>query len=392
MGVWTRSHAPAALLLRGFSGPSWAGSRALGPRRVAQSARSSGGRRLNTGTKKRPYAGIVAIRASSVARLVACASPDNMDRDVIRTLCDASTMAAITFNPTLALPARTATLSKGRARAVAVRAAARPVGASPAASSRRSPSSKRRRRRRARSPRAHRAPHPHRPRHARGSPRRGFPRRVRLRAYGHYLGLVLIACSLTTEKFLIKPELTEEEAKTLVVADSVTASPASSCLHRLPPRHPVRQGLGILLHEPIFWVKMGLFAVRVPPPSSAPRRSSQMAVKQTNGEADATKLGEKLSARMQKIVNGELLALGSILAAPARGRVRRRHAVQAGAAWSAVPSPPSSTSRRPSPGPTKKRWLKRWRRDRDEGRGRVDCVIGGCVRLLWKRGGASERT
>ena len=37
-----------------------------------------------------------------------------------------------------------------------------------------------------------------------------------------------------------------------------------------------------------------------------------MAVKQTNGEADATKLGEKLSARMQKIVNGELLALGSI--------------------------------------------------------------------------------
>ena len=47
-------------------------------------------------------------------------------------------------------------------------------------------------------------------------------------AYGHYLGLVLIAATLTTEKFLIKPELTEEEAKKLVSRTACTASRASS--------------------------------------------------------------------------------------------------------------------------------------------------------------------
>ena len=37
-----------------------------------------------------------------------------------------------------------------------------------------------------------------------------------------------------------------------------------------------------------------------------------MAIAKTAGEENATVLGEKLSARMQKIINGELLAIGSI--------------------------------------------------------------------------------
>jgi uncharacterized membrane protein len=154
-------------------------------------------------------------------------------------------------------------------------------------------------------------------------------------AYGHYLGLVLIAATLTTEKFLIKPELTEEEAKTLVVADSVYGIAGVLVLYTGYLRvTQYGKGWEYYAHEPIFWVKMGLFAVMGSSSLFCTTKIVQMAVKQTNGEAGATTLGEKLSARMQKIVNGELLALGSIpLAGRAHGAGRRlpgEHALAGG--------------------------------------------------------------
>merc|ERR1719163_1920609 len=178
-------------------------------------------------------------------------------------------MAAIAFAPSLTLSARAATPARSRARApLAVRAAAH-ASVSPVASA--------------------------------------------FAAYGHYLGLVLIAATLTTEKFLIKPELTEEEAKTLVVADSVYGIAGVLVLYTGYLRvTQYGKGWEYYAHEPIFWVKMGLFAVMGSSSLFCTTKIVQMAVKQTNGEAGATTLGEKLSARMQKIVNGELLALGSI--------------------------------------------------------------------------------
>jgi uncharacterized membrane protein len=40
-------------------------------------------------------------------------------------------------------------------------------------------------------------------------------------AYGHYLGLVLIASSLTAERLLVKPGMSDEDEEKLAVADIV---------------------------------------------------------------------------------------------------------------------------------------------------------------------------
>lgn len=224
-------------------------------------------------------------------------------------------MAAITFNPTLALPARTATLSKGRARAVAVRAAARPVGASSRGVVKAQPKLEAEAiGEKSNAPLALTAlpiltalamPEAA---HAAVSPVASA-----FAAYGHYLGLVLIACSLTTEKFLIKPELTEEEAKTLVVADSVYGIAGVLVLYTGYLRvTQYGKGWDFYSHEPIFWVKMALFGVMGSSSLFNTIKIIQMAAKKANGDANSSAIGEKLSARMQKIVNGELLAIGSI--------------------------------------------------------------------------------
>ena len=228
-------------------------------------------------------------------------------------------MAAIAFNPTLALPARV-TLAKGRARSVAVRASARPAGsraaskidtaAQPLAVSDASAS--------------------------KGLALAALPLLTALAlpeaaqaavnpvasafaAYGHYLGLVLVVASLTTEKFLVKPELTEDEAQKLVIADSVYGIAGVLVLYTGYLRvTQYGKGWEYYAHEPIFWVKMGLFAVMGSSSLFCTTKIVQMAVKKTNGEENATVLGEKLSARMQKIINGELLAIGSIPLAAAR--------------------------------------------------------------------------
>ena len=222
-------------------------------------------------------------------------------------------MAAIAFNPTLALPARV-TLAQGRARSVAVRASARPAGsraaskidteAQPLAVSDASDS--------------------------KGLALAALPLLTALAlpeaaqaavnpvasafaAYGHYLGLVLVVASLTTEKFLVKPELTEDEAQKLVIADSVYGIAGVLVLYTGYLRvTQYGKGWEYYAHEPIFWVKMGLFAVMGSSSLFCTTKIVQMAVKKTNGEENATVLGEKLSARMQKIINGELLAIGSI--------------------------------------------------------------------------------
>ena len=223
-------------------------------------------------------------------------------------------MAAIAFNPTLALPARV-TLAKVRARSVAVRASARPAGSraaskidaeagTPLAMSDASDS--------------------------KGLALAALPLLTALAlpeaaqatvnpvasafaAYGHYLGLVLVVASLTTEKFLVKPELTEDEAQKLVIADSVYGIAGVLVLYTGYLRvTQYGKGWEYYAHEPIFWVKMGLFAVMGSSSLFCTTKIVQMAVKKTNGEENATVLGEKLSARMQKIINGELLAIGSI--------------------------------------------------------------------------------
>ena len=222
-------------------------------------------------------------------------------------------MAAIAFNPTLALPARVP-LAKVRARSVAVRASARPAGSRAASKIDTESQSL------AVSDASD----------SKGLALTALPLLTALAlpeaaeaavnpvasafaAYGHYLGLVLVVASLTTEKFLVKPELTEDEAQKLVIADSVYGIAGVLVLYTGYLRvTQYGKGWEYYAHEPIFWVKMGLFAVMGSSSLFCTTKIVQMAVKKTNGEENATVLGEKLSARMQKIINGELLAIGSI--------------------------------------------------------------------------------
>ena len=134
-----------------------------------------------------------------------------------------------------------------------------------------------------------------------------------LAAYGHYLGLVLVVATLNTEKWLIKPEMTEDEAQKLVIADSVYGIAGVLVLYTGYLRvTQYGKGWDFYAHEPIFWVKMGLFAVMGSSSLFNTIKIVQMAAKKAQGEENSSVIGEKLSARMQKIVNGELLAIGSI--------------------------------------------------------------------------------
>ena len=222
-------------------------------------------------------------------------------------------MAAIAFNPTLALPARV-TLAKGRSRSVAVRASARPAGSRAASkidtesqSLAVSDASDSKGLALAALPLLTALALPEAAQAAVNPVASAFA------AYGHYLGLVLVVASLTTEKFLVKPELTEDEAQKLVIADSVYGIAGVLVLYTGYLRvTQYGKGWEYYAHEPIFWVKMGLFAVMGSSSLFCTTKIVQMAVKKTNGEENATVLGEKLSARMQKIINGELLAIGSI--------------------------------------------------------------------------------
>ena len=222
-------------------------------------------------------------------------------------------MAPIAFNPTLALPARV-TLAKVRARSVAVRASARPAGSRAASkidtesqSLAVSDASDSKGLALAALPLLTALALPEAAQAAVNPVASAYA------AYGHYLGLVLVVASLTTEKFLVKPELTEDEAQKLVIADSVYGVAGVLVLYTGYLRvTQYGKGWEYYAHEPIFWVKMGLFAVMGSSSLFCTTKIVQMAVKKTNGEENATVLGEKLSARMQKIINGELLAIGSI--------------------------------------------------------------------------------
>ena len=155
-------------------------------------------------------------------------------------------------------------------------------------------------------------------------------------AYGHYLGLVLVVISLTTEKLLVKPDLSEDDAKKLVIADSVYGIAGVLVLYTGYLRvTQYGKGWEYYAHEPIFWVKMGLFAVMGSSSLFCTTKIIQMAAAQSKGEKPA--LSEKLAARMQKIINGELLAIGSIPLAAAL--MARGVAFSEGMPWQAGAAP-----------------------------------------------------
>ena len=131
-------------------------------------------------------------------------------------------------------------------------------------------------------------------------------------AYGHYLGLILVAASLTAERLTIKPGMTDDEEERLATADIVYGIAGVLVLFTGYLRvTQFGKGWDFYSHSPVFWVKMVLFTVMGSASFFPTIKIIQRAVGKKNGE-DVPPMSEKLAARMTSIINAELLAIASI--------------------------------------------------------------------------------
>ena len=131
-------------------------------------------------------------------------------------------------------------------------------------------------------------------------------------AYSHYLALMGIVGSLTTERLLLKEDMSEESFDLLATADIVYG--LSGLLILVSGYFRATQyakGWEFYAHEPLFWLKMSLLAV-VGSASYFPtiKIIQRGAAKRDGG--DVPPLSPALIKRMTSIVNAELLGVLSI--------------------------------------------------------------------------------
>ena len=131
-------------------------------------------------------------------------------------------------------------------------------------------------------------------------------------AYAHYLALMGIVGSLTTERLLLKEDMSEESFDLLVTADIVYGLSGLLILVSGYFRATAyAKGWEFYAHEPLFWLKMSLLAV-VGSASYFPtiKIIQRGAAKRDGG--DVPPLSPALIKRMTSIVNAELLGVLSI--------------------------------------------------------------------------------
>ncbi|KAJ1405903.1 hypothetical protein B484DRAFT_337689 [Ochromonadaceae sp. CCMP2298] len=133
-----------------------------------------------------------------------------------------------------------------------------------------------------------------------------------LAAYGHTLALVLVTGSLAVERVLIKPAMTDAEEELFSKADAVYGVAALLILATGYLRvTELGKGWDFYSHSPVFWLKLLLFGVLGASSLFPTIKILQRVVGRSKGEP-IEPMSEKLAARMTKIINGELLAVGSI--------------------------------------------------------------------------------
>ena len=133
-----------------------------------------------------------------------------------------------------------------------------------------------------------------------------------LAAYGHYLGLVLVAGSLATERALVRPGMSDEAEEQLVIADALYGIAGVLVFYTGYLRATeFGKGWDFYAHEPVFWVKMTLAIVMGTSSLFPTIKIIQRAVAKRNGE-EVPPMSEKLAKRMTTIINGEILAVASI--------------------------------------------------------------------------------
>lgn len=138
-----------------------------------------------------------------------------------------------------------------------------------------------------------------------------------LAAYGHYLGLVLVSMSLAVERILVKPGMSIENEKVMGYADIVYGLAGTLVLYTGYLRvTEYGKGWEFYQHEPVFWVKMLLFSVMGASSLFPTIKIIQRAIKINDAEKGKGEMpalmSEALANRMKKVINGELLAIGSI--------------------------------------------------------------------------------
>jgi uncharacterized membrane protein len=131
-------------------------------------------------------------------------------------------------------------------------------------------------------------------------------------AYVHYLGLVLVTGSLVTERLLIKAGMSDKDETMMGNAD-ILYGLAGTAVTVSGYFRVTQYGKGweFYAHSPVFWVKMFLFAVMGAASFFPTTKIVQRAIAKNKGEK-VEPLPDALAARMTKIINGELLAIGSI--------------------------------------------------------------------------------
>jgi uncharacterized membrane protein len=139
-----------------------------------------------------------------------------------------------------------------------------------------------------------------------------FPIASALVAYVHYASLLVTCACLVTERLTVKADMSEEEERRLVFADSVYGI-AGLALFVSGYYRVTEYGKGIdfYLHEPVFWVKMILVAVWGASSFFPTAIIIKRAVQERN-TGSFPPMSEKLAARMTTIINAELLALISM--------------------------------------------------------------------------------
>ena len=140
-----------------------------------------------------------------------------------------------------------------------------------------------------------------------------------LAAYSHYLGLVLVAMCLITERVLVKPGMSVQDEKTLGNVDILYGLAGTLVLVSGYFRATqYGKGWEFYAHEPIFWLKMTLFSIMGSASFFPTTKIIQRAIAIKNAEdgkegaSFPEPMSEKLAERMIKIINGEILALASI--------------------------------------------------------------------------------
>eukprot|EP01036_Dinobryon_divergens_P030487 gene30487-39736_t len=135
-------------------------------------------------------------------------------------------------------------------------------------------------------------------------------------AYTHYLGLAVVVASLTAERILIKPGMAKEEEEKAIIADILYGLGGVVMLASGYFRATqFEKGWEFYAHEPIFWVKMTLLAIMGASSLFPTIKLIQRGILLRDvdaGKATYTAMSDKLVLRLTKVINGELLAAGSI--------------------------------------------------------------------------------